>query len=65
MSDGQTLQKACKIDYSGNISVAEDPNRRTDPDKNLSSVEQTQKPILCLVSNAERPIEWSRTAPGW
>ena len=41
-TNGQTLQKACNIDYGGTSSEAGDVNCRTDPLKDPHNVEQTQ-----------------------
>ncbi len=41
-TNGQTLQKACNIDYRGTSSEAGDVNRRSDPFKDPHNVEQTQ-----------------------
>ena len=42
--------------------MAGDPNRRTDPHKNLYNDEQIQKLVFSLVPNAQRPIEWPKIA---
>ena len=41
-TNGQTLQKACNIDYGGTSSEAGDVSCRTDPLKDPHNVEQTQ-----------------------
>ena len=49
-TNGQTLQKACNIDYCGTSSEVDDVNRRTDPCKDFNNVEQTQKPAPAVTN---------------
>ena len=64
-TNGQTLQKACNIDYCGTSSEVDDVNRRTDPCKDLHNVEQTQKPAPAVTNQVRGNTSPRHVPPPW
>ncbi len=64
-TNGQTLHKACNIDYCGTSSEVDDVNRRTDPCKDLHNVEQTQKPAPAVTNQVRGNTSPRHDPPPW